>query len=99
MPAVKRGKKSTARGGPTGTYALAAAKQSQWTSYTLKSAHEGHVAFDLAVVCHNTRGHRGRHQREALLYATGGVTQHPLSWIRATYRGRFGIESSYRQVH
>ena len=51
MPAVKRGKKSTARGGPTGTYALAAAKQSQWTSYTLKSAHEGHVAFDLAVVC------------------------------------------------
>jgi hypothetical protein len=23
----------------------------------------------------------------------------PLSWIRATYRGRFGIESSYRQVH
>jgi len=22
-----------------------------------------------------------------------------LSWIRATYRGRFGIESSYRQVH
>ena len=22
-----------------------------------------------------------------------------MSWIRATYRGRFGIESSYRQVH
>lgn len=99
MPAVKRGKKSTTRGGPTGTYAFAAEKQSRWTSYTLKSAQEGHVAFDLAVVCHNTRGQRGRHQREALLYATWGVTQHPLSWIRATYRGRFGIESSYRQVH
>jgi len=99
MPAVRRGKKSTTRGGPTGTYALAAEKQSQWTSYTLKSAHEGHVAFDLAVVCHNTRGNRGRHQREALLYATWGVKHHPLSWIRATYRGRFGIESSYRQVH
>lgn len=99
MPAGKRGKKSTTRGGPTGTYAFAAEKQSRWTSYTLKSAQEGHVAFDLAVVCHNTRGQRGRHQREALLYATWGVTQHPLSWIRATYRGRFGIESSYRQVH
>jgi hypothetical protein len=99
MPAVKRGKKPTTWGGPTGTYALAAAKQSQWTTYTLKSAHEGSVDFDLAVVCHNTRGQRGRHQREALLYATWGVTHHALGWIRATYRSRFGIESSYRQVH
>jgi hypothetical protein len=99
MPAVKRGKKPTAPGGPTGTYALATEKKGRWTSYTLHSPQEGHVDFDLAVVCHNTRGHRGRYQREALLYATWGVTHHPLSWIRAIYRGRFGIESSYRQVH
>lgn len=99
MPAVKRGKKPTTRGGPSGTYALATEKQGRWTSYTLKSSHEGHVAFDLAIVCHNTRGQRGRHQREALLYATWGVMHRALSWIRATYRSRFGIESSYRQVH
>jgi Transposase DDE domain len=99
MPAVQRGKKPTTAGGPTGTYALAAEKQSHWSTYTLQSPKEGHVAFDLAVVCHNTRGQRGRHQREALLYATWGVTHRPLSWIRATYRSRFGIESSYRQAH
>jgi putative transposase len=99
MPAVKRGKKPTAPGGPTGTYALATEKKGRWTSYTLNSPQEGHVDFDLAVVCHNTRGQRGRYQREALLYATWGVTHRPLGWIRATYRGRFGIESSYRQVH
>jgi putative transposase len=99
MPAVKRGKKPTTPGGPTGTYALAAEKQGRWTRYTLHSPQEGPVDFDLAIVCHNTRGHRGRHQREALLYATWGVTHRPLPWIRATYRGRFGIESSYRQVH
>jgi hypothetical protein len=99
MPAVKRGKKPTTAEGPTGTYALAATKQGQWTSYTLKSAKEGHVAFDLAVVCHNTRGQRGRHQREALLYATWGLKHRALSWIRAPYRSRFGIESSYRQSH
>ena len=99
MPAVKRGKKPTTPGGPTGTYALATAKQGRWTSYTLRSAPDGHVEFDLAVVCHNTRGKRGRYQREALLYATWGVKHRPLSWIRSTYRGRFGIESSYRQVH
>ena len=33
------------------------------------------------------------------MYATWGVTQRSLHWIRATYRSRFGIESSYRQVH
>jgi hypothetical protein len=99
MPAVKRGKKSTTAGGPTGTYALAAEKHSHWTTYTLKSAKEGQVAFDLAVICHNTRGQRGRHQREALLYATWGVTHRPWNWIRATDRRRFGIESSYRQLH
>ena len=99
MPAVKRGKKPTIAGGPTGTYALAAEKQSHWTSDTLKSPKEGQVAFDLAVICHNTRGQRGRHQREALLYTTWGLKHRPLSWIRATYRRRFGIESSYRQSH
>jgi putative transposase len=78
---------------------LAIAKQGCWSRYTLQSAHDGHVAFDLAVVCHNTRGQRGRHQRETLLDATWGMRHRPLSWIHATYRGRFGIESSYRQVH
>jgi hypothetical protein len=99
MPAVKRGKKPTTAGGPTGTYALAAEQHSHWTLYTLKSSKDGQVTFDLAVVCHNTRGQRGRHQREALLYATWGVTHRLLRWIRATYRSRFGIESSYRQSH
>jgi putative transposase len=99
MPAVKRGKKPTTAGGPTGPYALAAEKQSLWTLYTLKRAKEGQVTCDLAVVCHNPRGQRGRHQREALLYATWGGTHRPLRWIRATYRRRFGIEASYRHSH
>jgi putative transposase len=99
MPAVKRGKKPTTPGGPTGTYALAQKKAGQWTTYTLKSAQAGYVHFDLAVVCHNTRGYGGRHQRDALLYATWGLSHRALPWIRATYRSRFGIESSYRQAH
>ncbi|MEE8305126.1 MAG: hypothetical protein V3S24_22115 [Candidatus Tectomicrobia bacterium] len=45
------------------------------------------------------KGRWGRHCREAWLYATWGVKHRPLSWIRQTYRRRFGIESSYRQVH
>jgi len=67
MPAVKRGKKLPTPGGPTGTSALAAEKHSHWAPSTLKSAQEGYVHFELAGVCHNTRGHRGRPQREALV--------------------------------
>ena len=65
----------------------------------MQSPQEGHVDFDLAVVCHNTRGQRGRQQREALLDATWGLPHRPWHWMRATYRRRFGMESSYRQAH
>jgi hypothetical protein len=82
MPAVKRGKKPPTAGGPTGTSALAAETQSRWTVSTLQSPQAGQGDLDLAVVCHNTRGQRGRHQREALRYATWGLTHRPLSWYR-----------------
>jgi hypothetical protein len=39
-----------------------------WTSYTLSSAQEGSVTFDLAVVCHHLKGRWGKHQREGWLY-------------------------------
>jgi len=99
MPAIKRGKKGDALGGPTGTQAIAQAKRGGWTGYTLRSPRDGAVSFDLAVVCHNLQGRRDRHERQALLYATWGVKHRPLGWIKKTYRRRFGIESSYRQLH
>jgi putative transposase len=99
MPAIRRGKPPTQTGGPTGTYVMAQWTGSAWTSYTLSSAQDGSVTFDLAVVCPNLRGRWGRHRREAWLYATWGLKRRALAWIRQTYRSRFGIESSYRQVH
>lgn len=99
MPAIKRGKKAGTPGGPTGTQAIAQAKRSAWTSYTLNSPKDGSVSFDLAVVCRNLRGKWQRHAREALLYATWGVRDQALNWVKKTYRSRFGIESSYRQLH
>ena len=98
-PAVKRGKTPHRAGGPTGTHVMAQWKCSAGTSYPLSSAKAGQVTFDLAVVCHHLKGRWGRHQREAWLSATWGVKHRPLGWIRQAYRRRFGIESSYRQVH
>jgi hypothetical protein len=64
MPAVKRGKKPTTVGGPTGTYALAETKQGQWTTYTLKSANWLQVlgATELAQI-----DQRVRHQFHAIV--------------------------------
>jgi putative transposase len=99
MAATRRGKKADAPGGPTGTQAIACAKSSYWTSYTLSSPQDGEVSFDLAVVCRNLNGKWERHEREALLYATWGVSDRSLGWVKKTYRGRFGIESSHRQLN
>jgi putative transposase len=99
MAAIKRGKKADEEGGPTGTQVMAQFKSSRWVSYTLRSHEDGEVSFDLAVVCRNLKGKWKRHEREPLLYATWGVRDRSLGWIKKTYRGRFGIESSYRQLN
>lgn len=99
MPAVRRGKAADEPGGPTGTHAFAILKRSDWYRYTLSSQDDGCISFDLAVVCRNYNGHWGRHERETFIYATWGVRHLSLPTVRETYRKRFGIESSYRQLN
>src|SRR5262249_11644273 len=53
----------------------------------------------ICVVCRNYRGQWRRHGRQALVYACRGVEGHSFAWVRETYRARFGIESSYRQMN
>jgi hypothetical protein len=47
----------------------------------------------------NYAGRFRRRGRQRLVYASWGLrpTQH--HWVRAMYRRRFGIETSYRQMH
>src|SRR5205823_9725117 len=48
----------------------------------------------------NRRGERGQHGREALVYAYGGgLEPSSFRWVQETYRSRFAIETSYRQLH
>jgi hypothetical protein len=97
-PAVQRGPKPPTPGGLTGPEARVAEQPGRWTATTWRSAPEGQGALVLAVVWHNTRGQRGRPQREALWSAPRGVQHRPWSGMRATSRGRLGIASSSRQV-
>jgi hypothetical protein len=100
IPVIIRGKLLP----PGGTRVLVAKHSSQWTRYTMTSASGQTVTFDVAVAAQNGRAHRSRsgrpwkRGRHVRAYAVFGLRAHPLA-IAHVYRLRFGIESSYRQLH
>jgi hypothetical protein len=106
LPVVRHGRKPSDPRGPTGTWALAAWRRSGWARHTLEERRRRQrVTVDVAVCRHRlpeqTRGGRrlpGRRLR-VWLYAVWGLRPPSIRWVRDSYRRRFGIEASYRQLH
>jgi len=99
MPVVIRGKKSDDPRGPSGTRVFAVLKRSGWFEYTITSGSKRTATVSICVSCRNFRGQWKRHGRRALVDACWGVEGRSCAWVRETYRTRFGIESSYRQMN
>jgi putative transposase len=99
MPVVCRGRKPDQPKGPSGTRVFLTWKRSGWGTYTLTNAARRKATVGIAVRCRNYRGQWGRHGRQRLVYAYWGLQPASVTWVRDTYRRRFGIESSYRQLH
>ncbi|MBV8558226.1 MAG: transposase [Planctomycetaceae bacterium] len=99
MPVVIRGRKAGHPQGPSGTRVFALMKRSGWCLHTLSSGTKRTATVSICVSCRNYRGQRKRHGRQVLVYACWGVRGHSCTWVRETYRTRFGIESSYRQMN
>jgi len=99
MPLALRGRKPDHPEGPSGSQQFKAWKRSGWGRYTMTSAGGRKATFAVCVKCRNRRGERGRHGREALVYAYGGLVPSSYQWVKDTYRTRFAIETSYRQLH
>jgi putative transposase len=99
MPAVIRGRKADDPRGPSGTRVYASWKRSGWDTYRLTSGTKQTATVSICVSCRNYRGQWNRRGRQALVYACWGVDGHSCQWVRETYRKRFGIESSYRQMN
>jgi hypothetical protein len=99
MPVPRRGRKADHPRGPSGTQIYATWKKSGWGRYTMTNARREKATFAVCVKCRNRRGERGRHGREALVYAYGGLQPSSFRWVQQTYRSRFAIETSYRQLH
>jgi putative transposase len=99
MPVVIRGRKPDDPRGPSGTRVFAAVKRSGWFGYTVTSGTKRTARVSICVSCRNYRGQWKRHGRRALVYACWGVKGRSCAGVRETYRSRFGIESSYRQMN
>jgi len=100
MPLTLRGRKADHAKGPSGSRVFGTWKKSGWGQYTMTNAAKRTARFAVCVKCRNRRGERGRHGREALVYAYGGgLKPSSYQWVKETYRSRFAIETSYRQMH
>jgi hypothetical protein len=99
MPVVCRGRKVEHPKGPSGTRVFLTWKHSGWGSYTLTDAKKRKATVSICVKCRNYRGQWKRQGRQKLVYAYWGMEPTSYQWVHETYRSRFGIESSYRQMH
>jgi Transposase DDE domain len=94
-----KGRKADHPKGPGGTRVFHLAKRSGWGRYTLQDKDKHKATVSICVKCRNRRGERGKHGREALVYAYGGgLKPSSYQWVKETYRSRFAIETSYRQL-
>jgi hypothetical protein len=99
MPVVLRGRKAEHPQGPSGTRVFATRKRGGWDEYTLTAAGGQTARVSICVHCRNYNGQWGRHGRQTLVYAFWGLSPSSTAWVRQTYRKRFAIETSYRQLH
>ena len=69
--------------------------------YTMASTDDGELTFPLWVAVRYAAGRRGQHGREYLPFAVVGKVKctRTVRQVADEYRGRFGIESSYRMLH
>ena len=98
MPAVARGRKPAAGQSARGIRAFQLHKRGGWGEHTLVSGKQRQKVH-ICVCCANYRGQWKRQGRYAWVYAYWGIQPNSVRWVADTYRTRFGIETSYRQLN
>jgi len=99
MPVPCKGRKADHPKGPGGTRVFPLWKRSGWGRHTLQNAAGQKATLRICVRCRNYRGQWKRHGRQALVYGYWGLSPSSWLWVAETYRLRFGIETTYRQLH
>jgi len=99
MPAIARGRKPSKGQPASGIRVFQVWKKGGWSKHTLTAANKQRATVSIAVYCGNYKGQWKRHGRYAWIYAFWGIKPRSLRWVADTYRTRFSIETTYRQMH
>jgi len=99
MPVARRGRKPRDPESSQSVWRFFAWKRSGWAKHRWRNA-EGRLATVSICVVHGQFGKRGKRQRpQTFVYAYWGIRPGSCEWVRETYRTRFAIETTYRQMH
>ena len=99
MPVVCHGRKADHPKGPSGSNVFKQEKKSGWFRHTLKDGKKDKATVWICVKRARWVGRHGRRKSDTWVYAYWGITPRRVDWVKETYRKRFGIETSYRQMN
>ena len=99
MPVVCHGRKADHPKGPSGSNRFKLMKKSGWFTHTLQDAKKKKATVSICVKRTRLTDRHGRKKWDTWVYAYWGITPKRPDWVKTTYRKRFGIETSYRQMN
>ena len=99
MPMVCHGRKADHPLGPSASNVFKAMKKSGWSTHTLEDGKKNKATVSICVKRARYKNKHGQRKRETWVYAYWGITPKRVDWVKDTYRRRFGIETSYRQMN
>jgi putative transposase len=99
MPVVCHGRKADHPLGPSASNVFKARKTSGWDTYTLRDAKGNQATVSVCVKRARYKNKHGKRKCETWVYAFWGIVAKRVEWVKDTYRRRFGIETSYRQMN
>lgn len=99
LPVAHRGRPPKDPNATQSTRRFLSRKASGWDTHTWRNPQGTQATVRICIACVNRAGRRERHGRKTFVYAFWGFQPSSPHWVYQTYRKRFGIETSYRQMN
>jgi hypothetical protein len=102
MPVTCHGRDADHPRGPSGSKVFKLMKKGGWFEHTVGDARKKGRATATVSICVKRGRVRDRHGRtkwDTWVYAYWGISPKRVDWVKRTYRQRFAIEASYRQMN
>jgi hypothetical protein len=102
MPVVCHGRSADHPKGPSGSKVFKLMTKSGWFEHTVgdpKKKGRAQATVSICVKRARLTDRHGRKKWDTWVYAYWGITPKRVDWVKRTYRQRFGIETSYRQMN